>query len=52
MNLTSSIIDGSLAMGGVIAGLVTLIWSLKIMEPASKEKAYAYREASSRNKAA
>ena len=52
MNLTSSIIDGSLAMGGFIAGLITLIWSLKVMEPASQEKAYAYREASSGNKAA
>lgn len=52
MNLTSSMIDGSLAVGGCIAGLITLIWSLKIMETASQEKAYAYGEASSKNKAA
>lgn len=52
MNLTSSMIDGTLAMGGLIAGLISLIWSLKVMEPTSQEKAYAYREASSRNKAA
>lgn len=52
MNLTRSIIDGTLAMGGFIAGLITLIWSLKFMEPTSQETAYAYREASSRKKAA